>query len=70
MTYAAPTRTGRQKHLIRFALRHPAWNSFADDWETVSLVCATHNLGIIETNEYSQFRLKSEFWANQFLNNR
>jgi len=51
-------------------MKYPGWHSFADDRETVAVVCATHNLGIIKVNEHSQFRLKSEFWANQFLNYR
>ena len=67
------TNTGlkRQLHLISFALKHKGeWHTFSDDKQTVELICATHNLGIIKVNEFQQFTLKSEFNANLFINAR
>lgn len=61
------TQDGTQADLIQFATDYPGWHSFAQDRLTVEHVCASHNLGIIEVNEHSQFRLKSPEKARQFL---
>ena len=61
--------TKSQQKLIKFALKYAdKWHTFADDRETVGIVCSTANLGIIKINDYGQFKLKSEAAANQFLN--
>ena len=60
----------KQRDLIEFALRYECnWNGFATDRETVELVSATANLGIIKVNEFGQFKLKSREAAERFLNN-
>lgn len=58
-----------QIKLIKFALKYAGkWHSYATDRETVGVICATVNLGIIKLNQFEQFTLKSEFHATQFLN--
>ena len=60
-----------QQALIRFLMKYPdTWHSYADDRETVNLVCATSNLGILKVNDYGQMKLKSRDKAHQFLYNR
>ncbi len=60
--------TKSQRKLVEFAIKHPGkWHSYYDNRETVEIVCATHNLGIIKVNEFGQFRLKSEEAARRFL---
>ena len=57
-----------QKRLIMFAVKYPdTWQSYATDKQTVSVVCATANLGIIRLNEFGQFMLKSRSHAAQWL---
>ncbi len=62
-----------QKHCIAFMRKYqgtaeqPKWHSFAKDRTTVETICSLHNLGILEVNEYSQCRLKSDQAARLFL---
>ena len=59
----------KQVKLIKFLVRYPdKWHTFASDKQTVSIVCASVNLGIVEINEYRQMRLKSKIKAGDFLN--
>ena len=59
----------KQKHLVNFLIKYSNnWNSYSQDHETVSLVCACYNLGILKLNEFGQMKLKSIDRANQFLN--
>jgi len=69
MTYAAKASNHAQQiKLIKFLVKHPNdWHSFHDNKETVALVCATANLGILETNEHGQMHLLSVNRAKQFL---
>ena len=63
--------TKGQLDLVKFALKYPnAWHSFADDKNTVELICATVNLRIIEINDCEQFKLRSRFNAELFISNR
>ena len=60
-----------QQALIRFLMKHPdTWHTYADDYKTVSIVCATSNLGILKVNDTGQMKLKSREAAHQFLFNR
>lgn len=59
--------TFNQKDMIGFALKYPGWHSFARDKLTVEHVCANVNLGILEINQFNQFRLKSEEKAVRFM---
>ena len=61
----------KQFKLIKFLLQYPnEWHGYAADKETVSLVCATKNLGILEINEFNQMKLKSEEKALRFISYR
>jgi hypothetical protein len=58
----------RQRFLIKFALKYPdTWFNHAHDYESVSLMCATANLGIIELKG-GMWILKSRDKANQWIN--
>ena len=60
-----------QSKLIRFLLRYPnEWHSYNTDKQTVGVVCATSNLGILEVNEFDQMKLKSEEKALIFISYR
>ena len=60
-----------QQALVRFLMKYPdTWHSYANDKKTVSLVCATSNLGILKVNNNYQMKLKSRDAAHQFLFNR
>jgi len=55
-------------NLVKFAVKYTGWQSYAKDSETVQLVCAAANLGILELSDISrQFRLKSPTKANDFI---
>ena len=57
----------RQRFLVEFSLKYPAqWFNFATDRESVELMCATANLGIIELRG-GMFALKSAGKARRFL---
>ena len=57
----------KQETLVRFAWKYrDKWHTYATDYETVSLMCATANLGIIELKG-GMFTLKSVDKARQFL---
>ncbi len=56
-----------QIDLIKFAVKYPGWHTLATDSDTVEVVCATQNLGIISVNDYCQFSLRSPEKARQFL---
>lgn len=56
-----------QIDLIKFAVKYPGWHTFATDSDTVGVVCATQNLGIISVNDYCQFSLRSYEKAKNFL---
>ena len=61
----------KQRKLIHFLLKYPnEWHSYSTDKETVNLVCATSNLGILEVNEFHQMKLKSEEKALRFISYR
>ena len=58
----------KQQKLVKFALKYAdKWHHFAKDYETVSLICATSNLGIIKVDD-DMFVLKSANAARMFLN--
>ena len=61
-----------QIKLVKFLVTFPKeWHSFAQDKETVGVVCACHNLGILEiSHKTNQMRLKSEEKALKFLSYR
>ena len=57
-----------QKALVTFLRKYPeAWHTFSQDYETVSDVCATANLGIL-TIKGDQMILKSADKADMYLN--
>lgn len=57
-----------QIKLVKFLLKYPSkWPSFANNYQTVSIVCATSNLKILQVNDYGQMRLCSVENANMFL---
>lgn len=57
------------KGLISFALRNKSkWHKFNNDRETVSLICAGHNLGIIQITKNNSFKLANEEKAKRYLN--
>ena len=56
-----------QQSIVLFALRNPGWHTYARDLTTVEALCAAVNLGILKINRNSQFALKSEARAEQFL---
>jgi len=60
----------KQAKLIKFLLNCPVntWHTFAKDYQTVSLVCATSNLGILKVNQHGQMAVKCKTAANRFLN--
>ena len=58
----------RQKTLVKFLRQYPGkWHSFSGDRQTVEIVCATANLGILEVKG-DQMILKSAEKADMFLN--
>ncbi len=60
--------TTGQKKLITFALKYAGnWHSYSPDYFTVAIVSATVNLGIIELNDYGQFKLLSRGKAERIL---
>lgn len=58
-----------QKVLVKFLIKYPRkWHTFATDYKTVSVVCASANLGILKVNEFNQMILISAEKANRWLN--
>jgi len=59
----------KQTKLIKFLVKYPnEWHTYAKDKETVGVICACYNLGVLKLNQYGQMRLKSLIRARQFLN--
>jgi hypothetical protein len=56
------------KTLVRFVWKNQGWHHYATDRDTVELICAAANLGIIEIKG-GQYALKSVEHARQYLNN-
>ena len=57
----------RQLFLVKFARKYPdQWFNHASDYDSVSIMCATANLGII-TLKGGQFCLQSKEKADQFI---
>ena len=46
-----------QKAALKFAAKHPKWNTFASDKPTVDAICGLHNCGLIKVNEFGQFKI-------------
>jgi hypothetical protein len=57
-----------QIKLVKFLVKYSnKWHSFASDYNTVSLVCACSNLGILKTNNFGQMKLVSLEKADRWL---
>jgi hypothetical protein len=47
-----------QRKLIHFAAKYPdKWHAFAQDYQTVDIVCACANCGLIVLNDFNQFKI-------------
>ena len=57
-----PKKGGRfghhQKHVLEFAFNNPGWHTFHKDRTTIQAINSLVKLGLVEVNEYGQFRLK------------
>lgn len=53
-----------QLRLLQFAIRYPGWHSYGTDPITVRVVRSLESLGLIETNEFRQFRLTPPAYGN------
>jgi hypothetical protein len=50
--------TRGQRKLIHFAVKYPdKWHAFAHDYQTVGIVCACVNCGLIVLNDFNQFKI-------------
>jgi len=50
--------TKTQRKLMNFAAKYPdKWHAFAHDHETVDIVCACANCGLIVLNDFNQFKI-------------
>ena len=50
--------TRGQRKLIHFAVKYPdKWHAFAHDYQTVGIVCACVNCGLIVLYDFNQFKI-------------
>ena len=54
------------KTLVNFVWRNQGWHKYATDRESVEILCAAVNLGIVEIRG-DQYALKSAEHARQYL---
>lgn len=47
-----------QLRLLKFAIKYKGWHGFGTDSSTVNAIKRLVGLGLLEVNEFRQFRLK------------
>lgn len=48
-----------QARLLRFAIAYPGWHSYSSDRNTTRIVRTLVSHGLLEVNEFRQFRLRN-----------
>ena len=50
-----------QLRLLKFAIRFKGWHGYGTDTATLRTIKSLVHLGLLEVNEYRQFRLRKNF---------
>ena len=61
-------KTNKQKQAVKFFLKHSnKWHTYANDYQTVSIISSLVNLKILNHNEFNQVKINTHN-ANLYLN--
>ena len=54
------------KKTIKFFLKYNKWHSYANDYNTINIICSLVNLKILNHNQYNQVKI-NKFNAELYL---